>query len=103
MAKKSYSPMASYDDLKRVEGEINNAETVDKIRKIVHKDGPKVGYKAFCYILGGRMTPEGMKPDEACVAAAGLEQKGEDEAAMAIYKNVLEAHPEHEIAKGKVG
>ena len=103
MARKPYSPVASYSDLKRVETEINEAGTIDKIRKLVHKDGPKVGYKAFCYMLGGRMTPEGMKPDEACVAAAGLEQKGEEGAAMEIYKKVLEVHPEHAFAKSKVG
>lgn len=103
MAKKPYSPVASYSDLKRVEGEIDKAQSVDDIRKVVVKDGPKVGYKAFCYMLGGRMTPEGMKPDEACVAAATLEQQGESEQAMAIYKRVLETHPDHAIAKSKVG
>jgi hypothetical protein len=103
MAKKAYSPVASYTDLKRVEGEINSAESVEKIRKIVYKDGPKVGYKAFCYMLGGRMTPEGMKPDEACTAAATLEQQGKDEEAMDIYKKVVEVHPDHPIAKSKVG
>lgn len=102
MAKKPYSPVASYSDLKRVEGEIDKAQSVDDIRKIVVKDGPKVGYKAFCYMLGGRMTAEGMKPDEACVAAATLEQKGEAEQAMAIYKRVLDVHPDHAIAKSKI-
>ena len=58
MAKKPYSPVASYADLKRVEEEINRADTVDKIRTLVVKDGPKVGYKAFCYMLGGKMTPK---------------------------------------------
>lgn len=102
MAKKPYSPVASYSDLKRVEGEIDKAQSVEDVRKIVIKDGPKVGYKAFCYMLGGRMTPEGMKPDEACVAAATLEQQDETEQAMAIYKRVLDVHPDHAIAKGKV-
>ena len=88
MAKKPYSPMATYDELKRVEGEINKAETIDKIREIVYKDGPKVGYKAFCYMLGGRMNPEGMKPDEACVAAATLEQQGKEDEAM-MFLGVL--------------
>ncbi|MCB0194034.1 MAG: hypothetical protein KDJ65_18935 [Anaerolineae bacterium] len=102
MAKKPYSPVASYSDLKRVESEIDKSESVDDLRKIVIKDGPKVGYKAFCYMLGGKMTPEGMKPDEACVAAATLEQKGETEQAMALYKRVLDVHPDHAIAKSKV-
>jgi hypothetical protein len=102
MAKKPYSPMASYADLKRVEGLLNEAQTVEAIRKLVVKDGPKVGYKAFCYMLGGKMTPEGMKPDEACVAAASLEQQGEIEAARAIYKKVVEVYPDHPVAKGKV-
>jgi len=102
MAKKLYSPMVSYTELKRVEEEINVADTVDKIRQIVTKDGPKVGYKAFCYMLGGKMTPEAMKPDEACVAAATLEQQGKTEEATAIYKKVIEFHPDHPIAKSKL-
>ena len=102
MAKKPYSPVASYSDLKRVEELINQAQTVEAIRKLVVEDGPKVGYKAFCYMLGGKMTPEAMKPDEACVAAASLEQQGEADAAIAVYKKVIEAHPDHPVAKGKV-
>lgn len=102
MAKKPYSPVASYSDLKQVENAINKAQTVNDIRQLVLKDGPKVGYKAFCYILGGRITPEGMKPDEACVAANTLEQQGETEEAMAIYKKVLDVHPDHPMAKSKV-
>jgi len=103
MARKAYSPVASYSDLKRVEGDINKAAEIDDLRKSVIKDGPKVGYKAFCYMLGGKMTPEGMKPDEACVAAAGLETQGKEDEAQAIYKKVLEVHPDHPLAKGKVG
>ena len=102
MAQKPYNPVASYADLKRVEGEINQADSVDKIRILVAKDGPKVGYKAFCYILGGKMTPEAMKPDEACVAATALEQKGQTDEAMTIYKKVVEVHPDHPIAKNKL-
>lgn len=102
MAKQAYSPVASYTELKRVEGLIEKAQTVDDIRKIVEKDGPKVGYKAFCYMLTNKMTPEAMKPDEACVAAARLEQEGQANEATAIYKKVLETHSEHPLARGKV-
>jgi hypothetical protein len=102
MARKPYSPVASYADLKRVEGEINKAETIDRIREIVSKDGPKVGYKAFCYMLGQRMTPEAMKPDEACLAAAKLEQEGENERAQELYRKVVAAHADHPIASGKL-
>ena len=101
MAKQSYSPLASYADLKRVEGLISQAQTVDDIRKIVEKDGPKIGYKAFAYMLTNKMTPEAMKPDEACVAAAKLEQDGKADEAAAVYKRVLETHPDHPLAKGK--
>lgn len=101
MAKQSYSPLASYTELKRVEGLIAQAQTVDDIRKITDKDGPKVGYKAFCYMLTDKMTPEAMKPDEACVAAARLEQEGKADEAVTVYKKVLEAHPDHPLAKGK--
>ena len=94
--------MASYDELKRVEGEINRANTVETVRKVVAKDGPKVGYKAFCYMLVGKMTPEAMKPDEACVTAATLEQQGQDEEATEIYKKIVEVHPDHPLAKSKV-
>lgn len=103
MAKKPYTPIASYADLKRVEELINQAQTVDDIRKVVVKDGPKVGYKAFCYMLGGKMTPEAMKADEACVAAAVLEQQDKMDEAMEIYKRVIKVHPDHPVAKGKVG
>ena len=102
MAKQAYSPVASYTELKRVEGLINQAQTVDDIRKIVEKDGPKVGYKAFCYMLTSKMTPEAMKPDEACLAAARLEHDGKADEATTIYKKVLEDHPDHPLAKGKV-
>lgn len=102
MSKKPYEPMATYDDLKRVEQEINKAETIAQIRQLVIKDGPKVGYKAFCYLLGGRMTAESMKPDEACAAAANLERQGKDEEAMAIYREVAKAHPDNPVAKTKI-
>jgi len=53
-------------------------------------------------MLGGKMTAEAMKPDEACKAAESLEQQGKTEEAMAIYKEVLKAHPDHVMARGKV-
>ena len=37
MAKKPYSPVASYTDLKRVEDLINQAQTVETIKKLVVK------------------------------------------------------------------
>jgi hypothetical protein len=94
--------MAPYAELKRVESLINQAKSVDDIRKIVLKDGPKVGYKAFCYMLGGRMTPEAMKPDEACEAAEDLEQQDRGDEAQTIYKKVVEVHPDHPVAGEKV-
>ncbi len=65
MSKKSYSPMASYADLKEVEVLIGKAKTIDELREVAAKNGPKVGWKAFSYIFTGKMTPEEMKPDEA--------------------------------------
>jgi hypothetical protein len=103
MAKKPYSPVAPYAELKRVEQEIEAALTVEKIQKIVAKDGPKVGYKAFCYMLGGKMTPEGMKPDEACAAAEQMEAEGKFEEATEIYRRVVAVVPDHPLAKEKVG
>ena len=103
MAKKPYAPVVSYAELKRVEALLNQAQTVSDIRKLVVKDGPVVGYKAFCYMLGGKLTPEAMKPDEACTAAAALEQQGQPAEAQAIYKKVVEVHPDHPVARGKTG
>ena len=48
------------------------------------------------------MTPEAMKPDEACVAAATLEQQGKIDEAMEIYKKVVDIHPDHPLARSKV-
>jgi hypothetical protein len=102
MAKTPSSPVATYSELSRIENLINQAESVDDLRKLVVKDGPKIGYKAFCYILGGKMSPEAMKPDEACVAAFTLEQQGQDNEAAVIYKKVVEFYPDHPIAKEKI-
>lgn len=103
MPKKSYQPVAPYSELKRVELLINQARTIDDIRKLVVVDGPKVGYRAFCYILGGKMTPEAMQADEACAEAGRLEAQGKTDEALAIYKKVVEAHPDHPVARSKVG
>lgn len=100
--KKPYSPVAPYTELKRVEQELNSADTVEKIKQLVVKDGPKVGYKAFCYMLGGKMTPEAMKPDEACEAAVALEAAGKREEAIEIYLRVQADHPNHSVAKDKL-
>ena len=102
MPKKPYSPMASYAKLREVEKLLQTANTADDVRKIVTKHGPQVGYKAFCYMLGGKMSAAAMKADEACVEAAKLEQKGDIEAAQAIYKDVIAVHPDHPLAMGKV-
>ena len=102
MAKKPYSPMAAYSALSEVEKRLKQATTANEIRKLVVNDGPKVGYKAFCYMLGGRMTAAAMKPDEACTEAAKLETAGNVEDALAIYKEVVAVHPEHPIAASKV-
>lgn len=102
MAKSSYSPVASYSDLKRVDVALAQAQTADDIRRICTTDGPKVGYKAFCYMLTNRMTAESMKPDEACETAAALEEAGEFEKAQEIYGKVLAAYPDHAVAKEKV-
>jgi hypothetical protein len=102
MAKKPYQPVAPYSELKRVETALEQATTVDTVRQLVTKDGPKIGYKAFCYMLGGKMSAAEMKPDEACTAAFQLEQEGDSAGAVAIYQQVLKSYPEHPIAKAKV-
>jgi tRNA threonylcarbamoyladenosine modification (KEOPS) complex Pcc1 subunit len=47
------------------------------------------------------MTPEGMKPDEAAEAAMQIESKTEE--AQEIYRRILAEHPDHELAKSKIG
>lgn len=98
MTGKAYFPVASYASLKQVESKIEAAKTIDEIREILMSDGGKVGYKAFCYMLMGKMTPEAMKPDEAAVIAIELHQKGNDEAAKDIAHRILAVHPEHPLA-----
>ena len=60
-------------------------------------------YKAFCYMLVGKMTPEGMKPDEAATTAVALEAAGNAAEAQEIYRRILAGHPDHALAKEKVG
>jgi PAB1-binding protein PBP1 len=67
---KSYTPVASYEQLKLAETAVTQATTADHIREATRQHGAKIGYKAFAtsvarYLLTGKMTPEGMKPDEA--------------------------------------
>lgn len=92
---KNHTPVASCDQLKEAEAAINNATTVDDIREATRQHGSKVGYKAFCYLLTGKMTPEGMKPEEAAASAAALEAEGQDEAAQEIYRRIQTEHPGH--------
>lgn len=102
MAKKPYSPMASYEVLKEVEQKLNQAATADDVARLVTSHGTKVGYKAFCYMLSGKMSAAAMKPNDACTDAATLEQEGNIEEALAIYKAVLAVHPTHPMAVAKV-
>ncbi|MBK8989563.1 MAG: hypothetical protein IPM39_26485 [Chloroflexi bacterium] len=96
---KSYTPVASYEQLKLAETAVTQATTADHIREATRKHGAKIGYKAFCYLLTGKMTPEGMKPDEAAVTAVALEEDGKAAEAQAIYRLILAAHPDHPLAK----
>ncbi len=96
---KSYAPVASYEQLKQAEAAINGAATVADIREATRQHGAKVGYKAFCYLLTGKMTPEAMKPDEAAATAVALEESGKADEAQAIYRRILAEHPDHPLAK----
>ncbi len=98
MSKKAYSPIASYAALKQVESKIEAAKTIDEIRKVLMSDGGKVGYKAFCYILMGKMTPEAMKPDEAAAVAIEMQKEANEEEAKEIFRRILAFHPNHPIA-----
>lgn len=97
-----YTPLASYTTLKSAENKINNARTLDDLRAAMLSDGAKIGYKAFCYIFMGKMTPEAMKPDEAAIEAMRLENKGDIEDAQDIYRAVVAAVPDHPLALPKV-
>lgn len=80
---------------------VTQATTADHIREATRQHGAKIGYKAFCYLLTGKMTPEGMKPDEAAATAVALEEAGKTEEAQAIYRLILAEHPDHPLAKEK--
>ncbi len=101
--KKSYSPVASYEQLKQAETAIDGAETAAHVREATKQYGAKIGYKAFCYMLTEKMTAEGMKPDEAAETAVALEVAGQVDDAQEIYRRILVAHPEHVLAKEKMG
>ncbi len=100
--KKPYTPIAPYTKLKEVERLLGEAQTAEDVRQVARQHATSIGYKAFCYLLTGRMTPEAMKPDEAAVEAFQLEQKGEAEAAREIYRRILEAHPDHALARSRL-
>jgi len=104
---KSYAPVASYEQLKEAEAAINGAATVADIREATRQHGAKVGYKAFCYLLTGKMTPEGMKPDEAAATAVALQAAGQTADAQTIYRHILAEYPDHPLAKkeweGQIG
>ncbi len=102
MARKPYSPVASYSLLRDVEKKLQAATSVDEIRKLVTDQGPKIGYKAFCYMLSGKMSAASMKPDEACVEAAKLERTGDIDGALIIYKEIVTVHKDHPIAAMKI-
>ena len=102
MAKKPYAPVASYEALSEVERKLKQSTTADEVARLVNSHGAKIGYKAFCYILSGKMSAAAMKPDEACAEAAKLEQAGQSEAALAIYKAVSAVHTNHPLASAKV-
>lgn len=97
-----YTPLASYTTLKSAENKVKNARTMDDLRAAMVSDGAKIGYKAFCYIFMGKMTPEAMKPDEAAIEAVRLENQGNIEDAQEIYRAVVAAVPDHPVALPKV-
>lgn len=97
-----YTPVAAYQALKAAEVRIQNAQTFEELKKSMASDGVKIGYKAYCYLFMGKMTPEAMKPDEAAVEAIKLESEGDIESAQEIFRRIVAAIPEHPLAKDKV-
>lgn len=55
---------ALYRDLKRVESQLNRAQTADDLRYIAAQEGSRVGYKTLALLLTGRTTPEKLRPSE---------------------------------------
>jgi hypothetical protein len=96
-----YTPLAPYSKLKKAEEAINAAGTIDQLREAMLRHGPQIGYKAFSYMFTGKLTPEGMKPDEAAMEAVKLELQGDLNKADQIYRRILEVHPQHSIALAK--
>jgi PAB1-binding protein PBP1 len=103
---KGYASVASNAQLKLAATAVTQATTADHIREATRQHGAKMGYKAFAtsvarYLLTGKMTPEGVKADEAAATAVALEEDGKDAEAQAIYRLILGEHPDHPLAKEK--
>lgn len=98
-----YKPRASYALLKKAETAIEGAETIDDLREVVRAHGWRTGYKALCYLLMGKMTPEAMKPKDAAEVARKLSATGKDLEAEAIRAKILEVHPKYPLDDGNNG
>ena len=66
----SFTPQAPYSELRRVETFINQAHTVEDMRRIAATEGSAIGYRALGRLIAGTMTAAEMKPDEARAAQA---------------------------------
>jgi len=58
MPKKLYAPVCSNEALIAAHTAIIEAETKEDLQQAVSYHGPRVGYKAFCYMLSGKSTAE---------------------------------------------
>jgi hypothetical protein len=97
-----YRPMAPYVKLKQAEVAIEEANSLDEFKQVMGRFGTQIGYKAFCWLSMGKMTPEAMKPEEAIAVASECELKGDDEAAREIYERILVVHIDHPVAKSRL-
>lgn len=88
-----YRPIATYAKLKEAEKSIVNVETIDELAEAMRIHGPRVGYKAFCYMVMKKMTPEAMKPEEASNEAEELMKCGEAAEAYEIFEKIRVWHP----------